>query len=279
MIRPRPIVPPGPVVGGAARRSRGARAVTVAMILSGCSTLSESRSPTASLTVLVPPPAVAAHSPDVAPSPPLVWIPEWGIHLRGGQDVVLHHGVYYRYDGGRWYASRSARGPWTQLGSPRVGPEQDEAQTPTHRRRGTAPALAIDKALTYVGVPYRWGGSTPAGFDCSGFVRYVYARSGIALPRTVAEQYRVGTPVHRGSLRPGDLVFFDRLRHNGIYIGHGEFVHASSGAGRVSVSRLDEDWFRHRWSGGRRMQSGTAAADVTRAVTGDAFRDAAEPGD
>ena len=215
MIRPRSIVSPRPVVGGAARRCRGARAVTVAVILSGCSTLSESRSPTASLPPLVPPPAVATPSPDVAPSP--------------------------------------------------------------HRRSGHA--LAIDKALSYLGVPYRWGGSTPAGFDCSGFVRYVYAGSGIALPRTVAEQYRVGTPVHRGSLRPGDLVFFDRLRHNGIYIGRGEFVHASSGAGRVSVSRLDEDWFRHRWSGGRRMQSGTAAADVTRAVTVGAFREAAEPGD
>lgn len=251
MMRPRSTVPPGPVGGGAARRSRGACAVTVAMILSGCSTLSESRSPTASVPPLVPPPAVAAHSPVVAPEERRLPEPRPAERPSAAQD-------------------RS---------SPR-----DEARTPTHHRRGSASpprsrsghALAIDTALTYVGAPYRWGGSTPAGFDCSGFVRHVYARSGIALPRTVAEQYRVGTPVHRGSLRPGDLVFFDRLRHNGIYIGRGEFVHASSGAGRVSVSRLDDDWFRHRWSGGRRMPSGTAAAGVTRAVTVGAVREAGD---
>ena len=114
-------------------------------------------------------------------------------------------------------------------------------------------AGVIQQALRYLGVPYRWGGSTPAGFDCSGFVQYVYAQRGTALPRSVAAQYELGAPVDRADLRPGDLVFFDRLRHNGIYIGGGRFVHASSGDGRVSISRVDGDWFRHRWTGGRRV--------------------------
>ena len=65
----------------------------------------------------------------------------------------------------------------------------------------------------------------------------------------------LGAPVDRTGLRPGDLVFFDRLRHNGIYIGGGKFIHASSGEGRVSISRLDGDWFRHRWTGGRRINA------------------------
>ena len=140
---------------------------------------------------------------------------------------------------------------------------RDEVPPPPHQHgeASRSPARRPEQsdrtetaALEYVGSPYRWGGSTPAGFDCSGFVRYVYAKSGIALPRTASAQYRVGAPVRRGSLQPGDLVFFDRRRHNGIYIGQGWFVHASSGERRVSISHLDDDWFRQRFNGGRRVQ-------------------------
>jgi cell wall-associated NlpC family hydrolase len=250
----------------------------------------------ASLTDVAPPAAVAAFAPGVPTSSPIVWVPDWGIYLRGGQDVVLYRGVYYRYDDGQWYASRSARGPWMRLESPHVsrhGSESQDARIGEGRPVGSPPPVArdaargstrdrdaaerssaprheqvvvVERALAHVGAPYRWGGSTPAGFDCSGFVRHVYARAGIALPRTVAAQYRIGVAVGRHDLRPGDLVFFDRLRHNGIYIGQGEFIHASSGAGRVSVSRLDEPWFQGHWSGARRIRA-TSPTDghVTRA--------------
>lgn len=112
----------------------------------------------------------------------------------------------------------------------------------------------VERALKYVGVPYRWGGSTPAGFDCSGFVRYIYAKAGIVLPRTAAAQFQVGTPVRRADLRSGDVVFFDGQRHNGIYIGQGKLIHASTGSRRVKISRLDDPWFEKRWGGGRRVK-------------------------
>jgi hypothetical protein len=108
-------------------------------------------------------------------------------------------------------------------------------------------------ALTYVGAPYRWGGLNPAGFDCSGFVKYVHARVGIAIPHNVAAQYRYGTPVSRDQLEPGDLVFFDHLRHNGIYIGRGLFIHATKTGDSVRISNLDERWYKSRWVGGRRL--------------------------
>jgi peptidoglycan DL-endopeptidase CwlO len=125
----------------------------------------------------------------------------------------------------------------------------------------------VRTALAYLGAPYRWGGLTPAGFDCSGFVKYVHARVGIALPHNVAAQYRYGTPVSRDQLEPGDLVFFDHLRHNGIFIGRGLFIHATRTGDTVRISNLDERWYLSRWVGGRRLAreewppTGRAAAD------------------
>jgi cell wall-associated NlpC family hydrolase len=107
-------------------------------------------------------------------------------------------------------------------------------------------------ALAQVGAPYRWGGSDSRGFDCSGLVMYVYGRAGVSLPHSAVKQYRLGTPVSRKELAPGDIVFFDRLNHSGIYIGDGRFVHATKTGDTVKISRLDEAWFERRWVGARR---------------------------
>src|SRR5437899_9519851 len=112
----------------------------------------------------------------------------------------------------------------------------------------------VELAKRHVGAPYRWGGSSPSGFDCSGLVRYVYAQVGVSLPHNAAQQYTLGTPVSRDSLEPGDVVFFDRLRHNGIYIGDGRFIHARQTGKRVSIASLDEAWYATRWVGARRIE-------------------------
>jgi cell wall-associated NlpC family hydrolase len=97
-------------------------------------------------------------------------------------------------------------------------------------------------ALAQLGTPYVLGGTSPKkGFDCSGLVRYVYSHVAVTPPRTAKQQARVGAPISRDRLRPGDLITFGQrdVTHIGIYIGEGKFVHASSAAGRVIVSPLD----------------------------------------
>ena len=117
----------------------------------------------------------------------------------------------------------------------------------------SARLLVVSTSLEYVGTPYERGGASPAGFDCSGFVLFVYAQAGVSLSHGVAKQYRLGSAVPRDQLEPGDVVFFDRLRHAGIYIGDARFVHATKPGDVVMVSSLDEEWFRRRWIGARRL--------------------------
>lgn len=111
-------------------------------------------------------------------------------------------------------------------------------------------------ALSLRGVPYRNGGADPAGFDCSGFVRYVFAQHGVTMPRTVTEQYHAGEPVH-GDYLPGDLIFFSTVApgpsHVGISLGGDEFVHAPSSAGVVRVERLSAPYWSSRLVGVRRL--------------------------
>jgi peptidoglycan DL-endopeptidase CwlO len=112
-------------------------------------------------------------------------------------------------------------------------------------------ATAARLATRYVGAPYVWAGAGPSGFDCSGLVMYAFGKVGVAMPHNAAQQFRLGTPVTRDRLVPGDLVFFNQLRHNGIYLGDGRFVHSTKPGG-VKIARLDDDWFRTRWVGARR---------------------------
>jgi cell wall-associated NlpC family hydrolase len=110
-------------------------------------------------------------------------------------------------------------------------------------------------ALRFLGTPYVFGGSSPSGFDCSAYVQHVFAMFGIFLPRTADAQYDVGRRVVGGP-RPGDLVFFETYAygpsHVGIYLGHGEFVHASSSRG-VMVSSLSEAYWSSRYIGAKRL--------------------------
>jgi cell wall-associated NlpC family hydrolase len=119
---------------------------------------------------------------------------------------------------------------------------------------GSRASQVIAIAMQYLGVPYVWGGSSPAtGFDCSGFVMYVFAQIGVSLPHHAAAQYGYGVPVSRDQLLPGDLVFFNGLGHMGMYIGGGQFIHAPHTGDVVKVSSLYDSWYASTWVGGRRV--------------------------
>jgi cell wall-associated NlpC family hydrolase len=107
-------------------------------------------------------------------------------------------------------------------------------------------------AMQYLGIPYVYGGSTPSGFDCSGFVMYVFAQVGVSLPHNAAAQYGYGMPVPRDQLQPGDLVFFNGLGHDGIYIGGNQFIHSPHTGDVVKISSIS-GWYSSTWVGARRL--------------------------
>ncbi len=107
-------------------------------------------------------------------------------------------------------------------------------------------------AERYLGVPYVWGGASPAGFDCSGLVMYVFAQVGVSLPHSSYAQYGMGSPVSRDQLQPGDLVFFDGLGHEGIYVGGGQFIHAPHTGDVVKISSIS-GWYASTYVGARRI--------------------------
>ena len=115
----------------------------------------------------------------------------------------------------------------------------------------------VDTAMKYLGVPYVWAGSSPKGFDCSGLVNYVYKECGYSINRTAALIYENGTYVDKADLLIGDAVCFSSssssIGHVGIYIGDGQFIHASSGSGRVIISDLTESYYLARYVGARHI--------------------------
>jgi len=137
------------------------------------------------------------------------------------------------------------------------------ACTPFRARSPGDPATAnpgdavLQAAQGRIGSPYKYGGAGPDAFDCSGLVTYAHRQIGVAVPRTAAQQFAAATPVKRGELRPGDLVFFRlesrNVSHVGIYAGDGRFVHAPQRGGHVRVASLEEELFRRSFAGGGRL--------------------------
>ena len=123
----------------------------------------------------------------------------------------------------------------------------------------TPPERAAAQALKMIGAPYRYGGASPQGFDCSGLVQYSYRQAGITLPHNTERQRRLGKAVRPSELRRGDLVFFDqRGKKNGhvaIYVGNGEIVHAPSSGKRVRRDRVDSPYWKKHFSEARRLSA------------------------
>jgi cell wall-associated NlpC family hydrolase len=115
---------------------------------------------------------------------------------------------------------------------------------------------AVRVAAAYIGTPYRSGGTTEKGVDCSGLTFTVYRQIGVRLPRTSSDQARVGVAIDLDDLSPGDLLFFGKgstVTHVGIYAGKGEFIHASTRARSVRYDRLDNKYFKNRYLSARRV--------------------------
>lgn len=146
----------------------------------------------------------------------------------------------------------------------RVDTPPERAEVPMEPIAPDMPGTVVATALEFRGVPYVNGGTDPSGFDCSGFVQYVFGRHGTQLPREVHDQYRTGRRVDVNEVRPGDLLFFQTIgrgaSHVGVAIGGGQFVHAPSSRGVVRVERYDSSYWSSRFVGARRV------ADVTLAT-------------
>ncbi|WP_332695063.1 peptidoglycan-binding protein [Halalkalibacter lacteus] len=125
-------------------------------------------------------------------------------------------------------------------------------------RASSSPAALVTnlvaEAANHIGVPYLWGGQSTAGFDCSGFVQYVFRQQGISISRTVAQQWNAGKSVSQPSV--GDLVFFETYTkgpsHNGIYIGNNQFVHSGSSTG-VTITSMNNPYWKERYLGAKRL--------------------------
>jgi cell wall-associated NlpC family hydrolase len=129
-----------------------------------------------------------------------------------------------------------------------------------HQRslQNTQQKYVVQTALSLLGTPYRYGGATPKGFDCSGFVKYVFKASvGIKLPRIARNQVKVGQFISARNLRQADILYFkirgQKSLHVGIYLGKGKFIHAPSSGGKVNIQNLKTRYWGKQFRGGRRV--------------------------
>jgi len=130
-----------------------------------------------------------------------------------------------------------------------------EPATPELRPEDPDGMRYVVRAMTYLGVPYVWGGTSVTGMDCSGFVQRVFKEEGVALPRIACDQANVGMPVVMGALEPGDRVYFQagkEIDHTGMYIGGGRFIHASGSGDAVRIDELFTNRWQRIYAGARR---------------------------
>ena len=124
--------------------------------------------------------------------------------------------------------------------------------------------MLVKVAKSFMGAPYKYGGNTVKGLDCSAYVKKIYEIFDVQLPRSAREQFRVGSQIKKEELAVGDLVFFKTKRyvkyptHVGIYIGDGNFIHSSSGHGRIGVKidALSSDYYTKAFTGATRIKDG-----------------------
>ncbi len=135
-------------------------------------------------------------------------------------------------------------------------PDHVETNPRPVSQQATVGDRAAAIALQQVGTPYRYGGQTPAGFDCSGLVHYAYGQVGRSVPRTTGALWSRARPVSRDELRAGDLLFFSidgKMQHVGLYVGEGRFAHAPSSGRTVEVESLSADFYRQAFLRGGRL--------------------------
>jgi len=125
----------------------------------------------------------------------------------------------------------------------------------------------VVNAMGFLGVPYKRGGSTTNGFDCSGFVRAMYENTlGLVLPHNAKAQAAATQTIDKAELQPGDLVFFNTLRktfsHVGIYVGEGRFIHSPRSGGEVRIENMSDSYWRKRFNGARRVSAGAVATQA-----------------
>lgn len=157
-----------------------------------------------------------------------------------------------------------------QPDTPTQPPQELVVKLEANDPSGIDPSAALSKqsplvdsirglATGYLGTPYRWGGTTPKAFDCSGFVRFVYSELGVKLPRTARQQYKAGQKVSGALLRAGDLIFFDMMKgyvsHVGMYLGDGLFIHASNPRLGVRIDSIALPKYKRHIVGARRYVS------------------------
>lgn len=138
----------------------------------------------------------------------------------------------------------------------------NNANNAARNSKGEADEL-LSSAMGFLGVAYRFGGTSPTGFDCSGFMQYIFRKAyAVNLPRTSAEQASVGVAVSRADLQPGDMVFFrttgSRISHVGMYVGNNRFIHAPRTGKRIEITSLSNTYWNSKYATARRVKRNNA---------------------